>query len=109
MLFGTWEKDKTFPAGDARGDHKDYLGARFQRNLAAVDEIKAVAESSGLTCAQLCVGVLLATPGLTGCIVGARDAAQGARVADLAVSVTPEQVELVQQITSRLRDDLAQL
>jgi aryl-alcohol dehydrogenase-like predicted oxidoreductase len=109
MLFGTWKRDKTFPPGDARGDHKDYLGARFQRNLDAVDEIKALAAESGLSCAQLCVGVLLATPGLTGCIVGARDARQGALVTNLGVAVTPEQVQSVEEITGRLREDLAHL
>jgi len=109
MLFGTWKKDKTFPPGDARGDHKDYLGARFQRNLAAVDEIKALAADSGLSCAQLCVGVLLATPGLTGSIVGARDARQGALVANLGVTVTAEQVQSVLEITGRLQRDLAGL
>src|SRR4029453_18917388 len=38
MLFGTWNKDKTFPPNDARGTHKDYSGARFRRHLQAVDE-----------------------------------------------------------------------
>ena len=39
----------------------------------------------------LCVGVLLLTPGLTGVICGARDARQGALVANLGVAVTEEQ------------------
>ena len=77
LLFGTWSKDKTFPADDGRSTHKDYAGARFQRHLQAVDEIRAVAASGGLSVPQLCVGVLLQTPGLTGVIVGARNARQG--------------------------------
>ena len=36
LLFGTWKKGKTFPEGDARGAHKDYQGARFDRHLDAV-------------------------------------------------------------------------
>ena len=43
MLFGTWTEDKTFPADDGRSTHKDYSGARFQRHLQAVDEIRAIA------------------------------------------------------------------
>jgi aryl-alcohol dehydrogenase-like predicted oxidoreductase len=106
MLFGTWKKDKVFPPGDGRGEHKDYLGARFQRHLQAVDEIKALAADSGLSCAQLCVGVLLATDGLTGCIVGARSARQGALVANLGVTVTADQRAAVQQVIVRLQRDL---
>jgi aryl-alcohol dehydrogenase-like predicted oxidoreductase len=106
LLFGTWPRDKQFPAGDARGAHKDYVGARFQRILDAIDEIKALASSSGLTCAQLCVGVLLRTPGLTSCIVGARNPRQGALIADLDVVVSDEQADIVWAIAGRLKQDL---
>jgi aryl-alcohol dehydrogenase-like predicted oxidoreductase len=106
MLFGTWTKDKTFVQDDARGLHKDYVGARFARHLDAINEVAALAHASGLSCAQLCVGVLLHTPGLTGCIVGARNAQQGALIASLGVAVTDEQVAAVEAVTSRLRRDL---
>jgi aryl-alcohol dehydrogenase-like predicted oxidoreductase len=109
MLFGTWAKDKTFPPDDARSTHKDYLGARFQRHLAAIDEVKALATTGGLTCAQLCVGVLLRTPGLTGCIVGARNARQGAAIAGLDVTITEAQAKAVWEIASRLQTDLTSL
>jgi aryl-alcohol dehydrogenase-like predicted oxidoreductase len=107
LLFGTWSKDKTFPAGDARGTHKDYAGPRFARHLDAVAEITAIAIKGGLSCPQLCIGVLLATPGLTGCIVGARDARQGALIANLGVGVTDDQANAVWGIVARLERDLA--
>ena len=106
MLFGTWTKDKTFPASDGRSTHKDYAGARFQRHLQAVDEVRAVAASGGLSVAQLCVGVLLHTPGLTGVIVGARNARQGGLVANLGVTVTSEQAAAVWAIAEKLAKDL---
>ena len=106
MLFGTWRKDKTFPPGDGRVTHKDYSGARFQRHLDAVDEIKALAAAGGLSCAQLCVGALLHTPGLTACIVGARNARQGALIANLGVTISDEQAHAVSDVTARLRKDL---
>ncbi len=109
MLFGTWGRDKTFPSSDTRSAHKDYSGARFQRHLDAVDAIKRLAADSGLSCPQLCVGVLLRTPGLTGCIVGARNARQGALIANLAVAVSDEQAKAVWDIANRLRADLEQL
>ena len=49
LLFGTWTKDETFPADDGRSTHKDYAGARFQRHLKAVDEIRALAMAGGLS------------------------------------------------------------
>ena len=109
LLFGTWSRDKTFGADDARGPHKDYSGPRFQRHLDAVDEIQAIARAGGLSCAQLCVGVLLVTPGLTGVICGARDARQGALVANLGVAVTEEQAAKVWAVVRRLEADLAKL
>jgi aryl-alcohol dehydrogenase-like predicted oxidoreductase len=109
LLFGTWSKDKTFPADDARSTHKDYAGARFQRHLQAVDEIREVARRGGLSVAQLCVGVLLETPGLTGVIAGARNAQQGGLIAGLGVGVTPEQSAAVWGIVERLTRDLESL
>jgi aryl-alcohol dehydrogenase-like predicted oxidoreductase len=107
MLFGTWSADKTFAEGDGRGTHKDYLGARFARHLAAVREIVELGNRSGLSCPQLCVGVLLRTPGITGCIVGARAAHQGALIAGLGTSVTDEQAAAVWAVAARLEQDLA--
>jgi aryl-alcohol dehydrogenase-like predicted oxidoreductase len=106
LLFATWSRDKTFGADDARGPHKDYSGPRFQRHLDAVEELQAIARSGGLSCAQLCVGVLLETPGLTGVICGARDARQGALVANLGVTVTDEQSRQVWDVADRLRHEL---
>jgi aryl-alcohol dehydrogenase-like predicted oxidoreductase len=106
MLFGTWGKDKTFPSDDGRSTHKDYAGARFQRHLQAVDEIRAIASRGGLSVPQLCVGVLLRTPGVTGVIAGARNAQQGGVITSLGVSVTAEQAAGVWAIAERLAKDL---
>jgi aryl-alcohol dehydrogenase-like predicted oxidoreductase len=107
LLFGTWSKDKTFPPDDGRSTHKDYAGARFQRHLQAVDEIRTLAASGGLSVPQLCVGVLLQTPGLTGVITGARNARQGALIASLGVSITADQAVGVWAIADKLAKDLA--
>jgi aryl-alcohol dehydrogenase-like predicted oxidoreductase len=106
LLFGTWGKDKTFPADDARSTHKDYAGARFQRHLQAVDELRALATAGGLSVPQLCVGVLLQTPGLTAVIAGARNARQGGVIAGLGVGVTSEQATAVWTIAETLAQDL---
>ena len=109
LLFGTWTKDKTFPADDGRSTHKDYAGARFQRHLKAVDEIRALAMAGGLSVPQLCVGVLLQTPGLTGVIAGARNARQGGVIAGLGIGVTSDQAAAVWKIAETLAKDLESL
>ena len=109
MLFGTWTTSKTFQPGDTRGAHKDYSGPRFQRHLQAIDEIRGIATAGGLTVPQLCVGVLLRTDGLTGCIVGARNAKQGAAIAALDVEVTAAQADAVWEIAFRLQRDLEEI
>jgi len=106
MLFGTWARDKTFPASDGRSTHRDYAGTRFQRHLDAVEQIRSRAAAWGLSCGQLCVGVLLRAPGLTGCIVGARNARQGSLIAGLGVGVTDEQAGAVWGVAASLRTDL---
>lgn len=107
LLFGTWSKGKTFPEGDARGTHKDYSGPRFARHLDAVSEITELGNRSGLSCPQLCIGVLLRTPGVTGCIVGARNAHQGGMIASLGADLTDGQAKAVWTIAERLERDLA--
>lgn len=109
LLFGTWTADKTFGPDDARGAHKDYVGARFKRHLDAVAEIRALGNANGLSCPQLSVGVLLDTPGFTASIVGARNAHQGSLIASLGVSLTSEQTKALWEIVRRLEADLARM
>jgi aryl-alcohol dehydrogenase-like predicted oxidoreductase len=109
MLFGTWKKGKTFAEGDTRGAHKDYQGARFDRHLDALAALRELAADNGLSVPQLAVGVLLHTPGLTGVIVGARSALQGAQMASLGVAVSDDQVAAAERIMASLRQDLARL
>jgi len=107
LLFGTWSADKVFGEDDARGTHKDYVGARFQRHLQAVAELRAIATAHALSVPQLCIGTVLGTPGLTGAIVGARNSQQGALIASLGVTVTAEQAKTVWEVVGRLQADLA--
>ena len=107
MLFGTWTQARTFDPGDTRGAHKDYSGPRFVRHLQAIDELKALAAQNGMSCAALCIGALLRTPGLSACIVGARNAKQGAFVGTLGASIGAQTHTEVERIVARLNADLA--
>lgn len=106
MLFGTWSADKTFPSGDTRGEHKDYRGARFARHLLAIDELKLIAAEEEITLPQLAIGALMCTPGLTACIVGARNAAQGTAMGDLGSAIRAKPLQAVDEVCARLAKDL---
>jgi aryl-alcohol dehydrogenase-like predicted oxidoreductase len=106
LLFGGWTADKVFPPGDHRGERADFRGPRLARYLQAVEELKAVAAADELSCAQLAIGCLLCSEGLTACIVGARNAAQGALLGDLGLPAKAGQLAAVDGITARLLADL---
>jgi len=109
MLFGTWNAEHTFAADDIRGQHRDYSGVRFQRHLVAIDELRILGAEHDLTVPQLAIGALLATPGLTACIVGARNARQGAALAELPAFLSQQQLTAVEDICARLRVVLAEM
>ena len=109
MLFGTWGPDKTFAAGDTRGEHKDYQGARFLCHLQAIADLRVIAAADDLSVAQLAIGALMGTPGLTGCIVGARNAAQGAALGELGMPLNAKQLAAVEATMAKLVAELADL
>lgn len=106
LLSGTWTADKTFAKDDHRGERPDFQGPRLARFLAAVDELREIAEDDDLTVPQLAIGYLLCTEGLTGCIVGARNAAQGAALADLGMPIKAKHMDAVDAVLARLTADL---
>ena len=102
MLTGTWTPDKTFPAGDHRGERAEYTGAGLAKTLAAIEELKVIAAEDDLTVAQLAIGYLLCTEGVTGVIVGARNAAQAAALGDLGMPIKAKQMDAVDAVLGKL-------
>lgn len=107
LLSGTWAKDKSFPAGDHRGERDEFRGPRLARWLDAVEELRAIAAEDDLTVPQLAIGWLLCHEGCTGVIVGARNPAQGAALGDLGMPLKQAQVDRVDAVVERCRADLA--
>jgi aryl-alcohol dehydrogenase-like predicted oxidoreductase len=103
LLTGTWTSEKVFPAGDHRGERAEYTGPGLVRALAAVEELKAIAADDDLTVAQLAIGYLLCTEGVSGVIVGARNAAQGALLGDLGMPLKQVQMEAIDAVMARWR------
>lgn len=109
MLFGKWSADKIFPDDDARSSHEDYTGARLARHLTAINAISEIAADNQMDCAQLCIGMLLCNPGLTACIIGVRNAGQGAYLGELCVPTKSKAIDEVEVLLEQLRTDLADM
>ncbi len=106
MLFGTWTVDKVFPAGDHRAERPDFTQPRLGRFLDAVAEIRALAEEADQSCAELAIGSLMCTEGVSACIVGARNAEQGAFLGELGMPAKQSQLDAIEAICAQLRADL---
>ena len=103
LLSGTWTADKTFPPGDHRGQREDFQGEHLRRWLQAIEELRSLGKEIGLNVRQLAVSRLLHEPGVSGVIVGVRNAAQGTGLAQLAAPLTPETLRVVDTIANRAR------
>lgn len=72
----TAERAAALDPGDWRSRSPEFTGEGLQRNLALADALRPVAERHGTTVAAVAVAWTLAWPGVTGAIVGARNAQQ---------------------------------
>ena len=72
----TTERARTLPADDWRSRDPHFTGEALQRNLAFVDALKPLAARRGATLGAIAVAWVLAWPGVTGAIVGARTPGQ---------------------------------
>lgn len=72
----TAERAAALPADDWRSRSDEHTGEKLARNLQIVEAIKPIAERHNTTIASVACAWTLAWPGVTGAIVGARNAAQ---------------------------------
>jgi aryl-alcohol dehydrogenase-like predicted oxidoreductase len=78
LLTGSFtiERAKRLPPDDWRSRSPDFTGEGLQRNLALVDALRPIAARHRANVAAIAVAWTLAWPGVTGAIVGARNAGQ---------------------------------
>ena len=107
MLFGTWSRTRTFERGRRARRSQGLQGSPFpatpRRHRRDHERWPRPAASARRSCVSACC---FERRDLTGCIVGARDARQGAHIAELAATVNDEQVRAVDAVTAMLRQDL---
>lgn len=72
LLAGTLTADTIFPEGDNRPTTVLFQPGAYERSLAAVETLRPIAARAGLTVAQLAIAWLLARPGVSTALVGAR-------------------------------------
>jgi len=74
LLTGAFSeaRAKTLPKDDWRSRDAEFTGDKLKRNLRLADAMKAVAGRIGTTTPAVAVAWVLAWPGVTGAIVGAR-------------------------------------
>lgn len=74
LLTGKFSADMTF--ADVRARDPEFMGDRFRRNLAVVEQLRPLAARYGRTVAQLMINWTLSYPGVTAPIVGAKRPSQ---------------------------------
>lgn len=78
LLTGRFSADRVAALAhdDWRKRHPDFTGDALSRNLAVADAMKLVAELHGVSAAAVAIAWVLAVPGVSGAIVGARSPEQ---------------------------------
>lgn len=76
LLTGKVSAERTFPPGDHRADHKFFTPENRRRVLNALAGIQPIADRHNASLAQLAINWTYHQPGITGAIVGARNAEQ---------------------------------
>jgi aryl-alcohol dehydrogenase-like predicted oxidoreductase len=70
------ERVKTMAEGDWRRRSANFQSPQLEKNIALRDALKPIAKRHGTTVSSVAIAWVLAWPGVTGAIVGARSAAQ---------------------------------
>jgi aryl-alcohol dehydrogenase-like predicted oxidoreductase len=78
LLTGKVTPERQFAPGDHRATHKFFTVENRRRVLAALEQVKPIAERHGASYAQLVINWTMNEPGITAALVGARNAEQAA-------------------------------
>jgi aryl-alcohol dehydrogenase-like predicted oxidoreductase len=72
LLSGHWSADRELAQGDFRSYGPRFQGANLERNLALVDDLRAIAQTKGATVAQVAIAWVLSRGDEVVPLVGAR-------------------------------------
>jgi len=105
LLTGKFNKDNR--PDDNRSGNVLFQGEVYDKALAAVDQLRAIASKYGKTTGQLSLQWLLSQPGVTSVIVGARTAEQVQdNVESAGFQISPEDIQEIDRIGRTVSDSL---
>ena len=92
LLTGKVPPERQFAAGDHRATHRFFTVEMRRRVLAALEQVKPIADRHGASYAQLVINWTMNEPGVTAALVGARNAEQAAHNAGaMRFTLTPDE------------------
>jgi aryl-alcohol dehydrogenase-like predicted oxidoreductase len=98
VLTGKYSAETVFPPDDERAHMASYQGEQWHASLAVVERLKELAREWEITPSQLAIAWVLARPGITVVLVGAKSAQQvEENVGAAAVTLTPVQLAAIEQ------------
>jgi aryl-alcohol dehydrogenase-like predicted oxidoreductase len=107
LLTGKFNQDNKPGEGDNRSGNVLFEGEHYDRALAAVDQLKPIAEKYSVTLGQLAIQWVLAQPGITSAIVGARNEEQVSQNAQGAnFQISSEDLAEIDRIGRTVTDQL---
>lgn len=96
------EKLASLPPDDYRHHGSEFTPPRFARNLSLRDGLRPVAARHGVSVGEVAIAWVLAWPGVTGAIVGARSAAQvDGWVGAASLALTPADLDEIAAVIAR--------
>ncbi len=99
LLTGKVSPGRTFPEGDHRARHKYFTVENRKRILAALEEIRPIADKHKASFAQIVIHWTIQEPGITAALVGARNAEQATHNAGaLGFTLSPEERATIRRI-----------
>lgn len=108
LLTGKVGPDRQFPAGDHRSRHKLFSRENRQRVLAALENIRPIADQHKASFAQLVINWTFMEPGVTAAIVGARNPEQARHnAAAMAITLSPEERATIRHAFDSIAADAA--
>lgn len=99
LLAGKFSRDNRPGEKDNRSKNMLFQGEHFERALEAIEQLKPIAEKHHATLAQLATAWVLAQPGITSAIVGARKPEQITNIAGAAkLQLSEEDLQQMEEI-----------
>jgi len=76
VLTGKYDKSTKFKDWRSKGIIGTFTGEGYEKNIAKVDQLKALAQADGKTCGQMAINWVTRQPGLTTALVGVKNESQ---------------------------------